>query len=349
MRSCCSAQNVSTACLSICSFSLDLDVLALQPNCLPELGLMMNCASDGSDHRHCCSEAGVPKTCIGWCRGEQIKVETEQEVCAIEQSSSILGCFHQGQTNLPSPPQNVRVRPVDKNSAKVFWDIPKKNPQSVELYRVFLRPAATKNTRKFDTVQHHLLLEGLTSGVEYELAVKAGNSRGTSQLTATLKFVTGDEFIIATSPQVQSNAGGAVGIVMAVLVVAAMVLFVVYVMKRNNMLVLSSKKPVSPSVSFENPFYGNRDQASTSPIPEEYNVHISSSGSWQNEILQGADSGCSSNPSSSGQSSPDTPQKKSSNISSSAQEETDPTEKSIGSGFFNKINLTRDNGFKQFK
>jgi len=348
MRSCCSAQNVSTACLSICSFSLDLDVLALQPNCLPELGLMMNCASDGSDHRHCCTQTGVPKTCIGWCRGEQLKVETEQEVCAIEQSSSILGCFHQGQMNLPSPPQNIRVRPVDKNSAQVFWDLPKKNPHSVEQYRIFLRPASSKNTRKFDTVQRHLLLEGLTSGITYELAVKAGNSKGTSQLTTTLKFVTAEEFIIATS-QVQSNAGGTVGIVMAVLVVIAMIVIVVYVMKRSNMLALSSKKPVSPSVSFENPFYAVRDQTGISQVPEEYNVHISSSGSWENEMSQGPDSGCSSNPSSSGQSSPDTSQKKPSNLSSFGQEEADPSEKSIGSSFFDKISLSRDNGFKQFK
>jgi len=351
MRSCCSAQNVSTACLSICSFSLDLDVLALQPNCLPELGLMMNCASDGSDHRHCCTQAGVPKTCLGWCRGEQIEVENEQEVCAIEHSSSILGCFHQGHTNLPGPPLNVRVRPVDKNSAQVFWDAPKKNPKSVELYRVFWSPSKSRNTKKNDTVEQNLLLTGLTSGLTYELVVKAGNSNGTSQLTTPLKFVTADEFIIATSP-VKSSAGGTIGLVVAVFVVLAMIAIAIYLMKRKNLLLISFKKPVSPSVSFENPLNNLRTETNTSKqigVPEEYNVHISSSGSWQSEMSQGPDSGCSSNSSSSGQSSPRTPDKKASTLSPSVTEELSPSGEIKGPSLINKLKLGKDNGFQRFK
>merc|ERR1712032_1317036 len=112
-------------------------------------------------------------------------------------------------------------------------------------------------------------------GTTYELVVKAGNGNGTSQLTAPLKFITGDKYILATSP-VQSNAGGAVGIILAVL----------YVMKRKNIILLTVKKPESPTVAFENPFYATREQGgnTTTVGDSEYNVHISSSGSWHSEL-----------------------------------------------------------------
>lgn len=352
VRSCCAAHNVSSECLSVCTFSLDLDMLAVRmPTCLKELSKMMSCASDGSDHRHCCSQGGVPGTCLDWCRGEEVEETSETKVCAIEHSTTILNCFHNGRSNLPSPPQNVMVRPVNKSSAMVFWDVPKKNPHSVELYRVFWRPLGTKDTTKNDTIKRQLLLTGLNSGTTYELVVKAGNANGTSQLTAPLKFLTADEFIIATSP-VQSNAGGAVGIVMAVILVIAMVVVVVYVMKKKNLIVLSVKKPDSPSVAFENPFYTVRDPVNSQQIAssEDYNVHISSSGSWQSEMSEtGSGSRTSSNPSNSGQSSPQTPEKKLSTTSSPTFENPDEPEKSSGSNILEKLNLNRDNGFKRFK
>ena len=105
----------------------------------------------------------------------------------------------------------------------------------------------------------------LHSGTTYEVVVKAGNSNGTSQLTQPLKFITADEFIIATSP-VRSNVGGAVGIVLAVFIVLGLVAAVIYVMKKKNLIVLSVKKPESPSVAFENPFYAARDTTSSAQV-----------------------------------------------------------------------------------
>merc|ERR1712203_936964 len=63
-----------------------------------------------------------------------------------------------------------------------------------------------------------------------------------------------------------------------------MVVVVVYFLKKRNLIVLSVKKPESPTVSFENPFYTVRDQNNVTQDEGEYNVHISSSGSWQSEM-----------------------------------------------------------------
>merc|ERR1712228_768986 len=65
-----------------------------------------------------------------------------------------------------------------------------------------------------------------------------------------------------------------------------MILAVLYVMKRKNIILLTVKKPESPTVAFENPFYATREQGgnTTTVGDSEYNVHISSSGSWHSEL-----------------------------------------------------------------
>eukprot|EP00090_Calanus_glacialis_P031499 TRINITY_DN5209_c0_g1_i1.p1 TRINITY_DN5209_c0_g1~~TRINITY_DN5209_c0_g1_i1.p1 ORF type:complete len:1460 (-),score=250.05 TRINITY_DN5209_c0_g1_i1:454-4833(-) len=325
---CCLQQNVSADCLDICSFSIDFDMMIRKPQCIPQFSQMMSCASDGSDHRHCCSTGGVPATCLDWCRGEAVE---ETEVCALSHSKTIVECFHKGTENLPGKPLNIKVRPIDKSSAMVFWDQPEKNPHAVELYRVFWRPVGSKSANKSDTVQRKLVLHDLHSGTTYEVVVKAGNSNGTSQLTHPLKFITADEFIIATSP-VRSNVGGAVGIVLAVFIVLGLVAVVIYVMKKKNLIVLSVKKPDSPSVAFENPFYAVRETTSTTQAVsgEDYNVHISSSGSWQSEM-----SGSPSDQSSAS-SSPHSPDK---------HESTE-----MNPSMYEQINLgINGQGFKRFK
>ena len=108
----------------------------------------------------------------------------------------------------------------------------------------------------------------LAPGVTYEVVVKAGNSEGTSQLTAPVKFYTADQFIIA-SPARDTDIGGAVGIVFAVIILIVLVVVVIYFLKKKNLIVLSVKKPAESSVSFENPFYtSSRDNASAMQVRE---------------------------------------------------------------------------------
>ena len=45
-----------------------------------------------------------------------------------------------------------------------------------------------------------------------------------------------------------------------------MVVVVVYFLKKRNLIVLSVKKPESPTVSFENPFYTVRDQTNVTQV-----------------------------------------------------------------------------------
>ena len=45
-----------------------------------------------------------------------------------------------------------QVKPIDAHSAMVFWEIPTKNPEAVDLYRVFWRPVGSKTANKTDTI-----------------------------------------------------------------------------------------------------------------------------------------------------------------------------------------------------
>eukprot|EP00092_Neocalanus_flemingeri_P037987 GFUD01041354.1.p2 GENE.GFUD01041354.1~~GFUD01041354.1.p2 ORF type:complete len:123 (+),score=40.79 GFUD01041354.1:360-728(+) len=77
---CCVKQNVTKDCLDICAFSIDFDTMLSKPQCISQFQQLMSCASDGSDHRHCCSTGGVPGICLNWCMGEVVE---ETEVCAL--------------------------------------------------------------------------------------------------------------------------------------------------------------------------------------------------------------------------------------------------------------------------
>jgi len=283
VRECCRRENVTSDCLDICSFSIDFDTMLSKPYCIPQFDKLMKCASDGSDHRHCCKNKGVPNNCINWCRGQPTDIEG---ACALTHSRDIIGCFHEGNQHLPGPPRNVVVRLVDKDSATVHWDVPEKNADAVELYRVYWRPQGAKDTVNNDTTDTKLELKNLVGGTTYELVVKAGNSKGTSHLTAPLRFITGDEVIIETSARTGNGASEVVGIILVVAVLLALFAFALYVMKKKNIIVLSAKKPNSPTVAFENPFYTSRDNQLNNQVITESSVEISSSGSWQGEMAE---------------------------------------------------------------
>ena len=264
VRECCRQQNVSADCLDVCTFNVDFDAMLRKPQCLPEFHKLMLCAADGSDHRHCCSKGNVPAGCLDWCRGEPV---AKTDVCALSHSKTIIGCFGEGRSNLPGPPRNIKVRPINKSSAIVTWEAPEKNSGTVELYRVFWRPLGAKGANKTDTTDTKLMLDNLNSGTTYELVVKAGNSNGTSVLTSPLKFITADEYIIATTAQKSSSseAAGVVVAVIVVLVVIGLLILVLFIMKKKN-IVLSVKKPDSPTVAFENPFYSSRETTQNAQV-----------------------------------------------------------------------------------
>ena len=56
------------------------------------------------------------------------------------------------------------------------------------------------------------------------------------------------------------------------LVVIALIAAVLFVMKKRNLIVLSTKKTDSPSVAFENPFYSVRDSVNSQPVHYRYSV-----------------------------------------------------------------------------
>ncbi|XP_043210323.1 Ig-like and fibronectin type-III domain-containing protein 1, partial [Amphibalanus amphitrite] len=246
---CCRRLNVSTQCQRACAFDVDLDAVLAMPECAREMGKLMTCAADGSDHRRCCANKIVPTRCLDWCRGEPVAAVQE---CSIGYAKEIVDCFEEGKAVLPGPPLNVRVESVSSNAVRVRWDEPDKNADKVEVYRVYWRAPDDKISSRNDTRSTSLRISGLRAGVEYECAVKSGNHYGSSQLTTPIMFVPGRIFVSSESTDENYYIG--TGTVLAVVIILVLVLAVMmvgavlYRRKRR-------KAGAADRVSFENPSY----------------------------------------------------------------------------------------------
>jgi len=261
VHTCCENQNVSSDCLDICKFSIDFDDLLRKPQCFAEFSKIMYCASDGSDHRHCCKMADVPNQCINWCRGQPSENET---LCAAEHSATILQCFHEGQDTLPSPPQNPKVRLTSNHSALVTWDVPAKNADKVELYRVYYREQGTRESDINDTAKKMFKIDNLEPGKLYEVVLKAGNSKGTSHLTPPIVFATSNQVFIETSFYRAETNLNAIIIFLVAFILAATVAVIIFVRKRNLCSAFRNKNSAM-SVYFENPFLNIQEVQNPSP------------------------------------------------------------------------------------
>lgn len=247
---CCIEQNVTVGCMDACSFYLDIDAVIDKPECINDFDKLMKCAADGSDHRSCCAQWGVPRRCLDWCRGEPL---LNNKFCVLSYTKQIMSCFHEGRDRLPGPPQNVHVELIDAHSVRVRWDPPVKNPNTVEMYRVFWRQVGSRTAIKNDTKATSLRITGLKDGSTYECVIKAGNHLGTSTLTEAVRFTTGDKYITSAASlgNDSSSVGVAVGVVLALIIVAAIIIGAVWFMRKRRMLGHKS----SGGVAFENPSY----------------------------------------------------------------------------------------------
>ncbi|KAK9739714.1 Fibronectin type III domain [Popillia japonica] len=248
---CCIEQNVSSNCMEACSFYLDVDAVIQKVECVHDFDKLIKCAADGSDHRKCCVDKNVPRTCLDFCRGEPW---LNNKICVLPYIKQIMSCFHEGKDKLPGPPQNIRVDIIDSHSVKIMWDPPIKNPHTAEMYRVYWRLVDTdaKSSLKRDTPNTYFSLSELKDGGTYECYVKALNHRGPSTYSTPVRFTMGDKYITSAASLGDnvSHVGVAVGVVLALVVVAAIVVGAVWFIRTKNM---GAKN--QGGVAFENPSY----------------------------------------------------------------------------------------------
>lgn len=113
---CCDEQSVSPACRDACTYYVDFDAIANRPECIVDFDKLMKCAADGSDHRSCCADEQVPRKCLNWCRGESVR---SKEICSLQFSRTIVGCFEKNRDRLPGPPENIVVSVMSDNEVNV--------------------------------------------------------------------------------------------------------------------------------------------------------------------------------------------------------------------------------------
>ncbi|KAK7081529.1 hypothetical protein SK128_028299, partial [Halocaridina rubra] len=262
---CCRVNNVSDACLDACTFDeLNFERVMNREECIPDFSKLMKCASDGSDHRSCCSQKDVPHYCLEWCRGEPV---SNHNLCVLQWAPPIFSCFNEGQGMLPGPPLNVQITSIGRTSAQVSWEPPAKNPNTVELYRVFWRLLGNRAAKKNDTSNNTIIIHGLQEGKVYEIAVKAGNANGTSVLTPTLNF-THEYYVTSSNLQGSSNVGVTIGGVVVILLIITVILAVYLARKKH---ILGGKGVANGGISFENPSYIREQNGDTVQIAETPN------------------------------------------------------------------------------
>uniref|UniRef100_A0A2A4JC09 Fibronectin type-III domain-containing protein n=1 Tax=Heliothis virescens TaxID=7102 RepID=A0A2A4JC09_HELVI len=178
------------------------------------------------------------------------------------------------------------------------WEAPVKNPQTVYLYRVFWRAYGAKVPEKLDTSETSVVLTGLQDDVRYECVVKAANDVGTSSLSQPIMFTTaGQEAGAAAAPVSGSSAASAVGVAVACVLVAAILLAAGFYYRYRKNLRLKAQG----GVAFENPSYlrepnpdtavngtilngnanGSNGTNGVAPIPNG----VSNSSAWRQETL----------------------------------------------------------------
>ncbi|CAG9815899.1 unnamed protein product [Phaedon cochleariae] len=227
---------------------------------------------------------------------------------------------------LPGPPQNVRVDFIDNHSVDVIWDPPFKNAHTVELYRVIVTniDSSTKESFRKDTAESQIKIDDLKAGTTYQVTVRAGNSRGTSSLTAPLKFSMADEHVTSTASRGEQDGhvGAMVAVGAALVVIAAILVAAVWFVRRRRLLGVKD----SDGVAFENPSYLKEVNMDHIRVPQSQN-----DSSKQTSATNNASS------------STDSPQWISENLHVPAQQEVDPT-------LYEELKLGQNGaGFKRLK
>ncbi|KAK9885477.1 hypothetical protein WA026_010969 [Henosepilachna vigintioctopunctata] len=283
---CCMNLNVTSNCMDACSFYMDIDSVINKLECVNDFEKLMKCASDGSDHRNCCVHSGVQRHCLDWCRGEPV---LNKKSCTLSYTKQIVNCFHENQDKLPGPPQNSRIEFIDAHTVKIKWEPPLKNPQTVEVYRVIWRSLDDEDNvvHKNDTPETSLVLSNLKEGSTYEYVIKAGNTKGTSTLTKSLRFITDDKYVTSSASRGDggNHVGVAVAVVLALIGVAVIVIGAFYFVRNRKLLKGTN------GVAFENPSYLREVNMDHIQVPQGQNESSMSNGSSNGLAISSASGG----------------------------------------------------------
>ncbi|OQR76598.1 neogenin-like [Tropilaelaps mercedesae] len=97
---------------------------------------------------------------------------------------------------VPQPPRDVKVSETWSRSASISWTAPYAGNSPITRYTVqYWRVAQSHRLEELEVVgtQTSVLLSDLRPGIAYQVAVVADNAVGSSQLSSTVTFTTGEE------------------------------------------------------------------------------------------------------------------------------------------------------------
>lgn len=204
---CCKSSNVTEKCLGFCNIHNIIDGTAgVEPDaCETDFPRIVKCMADGRNHVPCCERKKIPDVCQDMCQGEYTPFTdyVRSRVSCVAYTLPALKCILEGVENIPSPPENIIVEPLNENALHVRWSPPSRLPDRVESYSVnctvlhsFDEASVPNITSEYSvTVSAGLdsvVIDHLKPFTMYSITMTANNNYGSSLPSVRIRTLTLD-------------------------------------------------------------------------------------------------------------------------------------------------------------
>lgn len=204
---CCKSLDVSTKCLGFCSIHNIIDgTTGVEPDsCEEDFPRIVKCMADGRNHLPCCQDKKIPDLCQDMCQGNYTPFTdyVKSRVSCVSYTLPALKCILDGVQNIPSPPEEISVEPMNENSLQVTWSPPSRLPDKVKSYSInvtvlhsFDEDALANTTSEITvTVSADLdiaVIHNLKPFTMYSVTMTANNNYGSSLPSERIRAITLD-------------------------------------------------------------------------------------------------------------------------------------------------------------
>lgn len=184
IKKCCKEKSVSTKCMEICKYDLDLKDVGLQHlECIKnyDLSAIISCGNSGRDHTECCRNRRVAPRCVSKCKYNlkdgKVNWLASDNNC-LSDLPSIISCMEDGADNIPTAPTKLQISSRTTHSLTLEWNYPDFLANKVEHYEIFRDPPG--NFTPVSNKMKKYVINNLVPNTEYRVYVISVGRTGSS-------------------------------------------------------------------------------------------------------------------------------------------------------------------------
>lgn len=207
---CCISLNVTSQCLGFCTIHNIIDgTTSIEPEmCEKDFPRIVQCMADGRNHLPCCEREHIPDLCQDMCQGEYTPFSdyVRSRVSCVAYTLPALKCILEGVQNIPSPPVDVTVEPLNEKSLQVNWSPPQRLAKQVQTYSINVTMLHSFDQDTLENISSEVhatvagsatsaVIGGLKQFTMYSVTVTANNAKGSSLPSDRIRTLTLDSGI----------------------------------------------------------------------------------------------------------------------------------------------------------